>query len=119
MTKKEMFATLDGIIDDSNLENKVEVHNFIAHELELLNKRSSSSRPTATQIANDAIKNDIVDALATLGPITISELQSKDEKFDQYSNQKLNALMTQLVKSGIVKRELIKKKAYFSIVTTD
>ena len=45
--------------------------------------------------------------------VTITELQEQNEEMANYSNQKLSALLKQLVDSNVVARQVDKKKAYF------
>lgn len=117
MTKKEMFALLDTIVDDSSLENKTEMHDFIKHEIELLSRKSSSKGMTKTQKENEKLKNEIFDSLLESGGfITVTELQKRDENLDQYSNQKITALLSQLIKDGRAKKEVVKKKSFYSAV---
>ena len=48
--------------------------------------------------------------------VTITELQEQNEEMANYSNQKLSALLKQLVDSNVVARQVDKKKAYFKLV---
>ena len=48
LTKKEMFAQVYSVIENSNATNKPELLGFIDHELELLEKKSSKVTITAT-----------------------------------------------------------------------
>lgn len=112
ITKKEYFSQLREIVKDN--ENLV---NFIDHELELLNKKSNSKTPSKTQIENENIKNEIVKVLTEMEkPLTITDIQNSNENLAQFSNQKISALLTQLVNANIVVRTIDKKKAYFSLV---
>ena len=111
MTKKEMFAHIAKI----NAED-LEIVNFCEHEIELLNrKKSSSSKPTKTQIENEGYKNSILEILAeTDRPLTISEMM-EDSRLDGLKNQRVSALVTQLKNTEQVIRTEDKKKAYFSL----
>lgn len=113
LTKKEKY----GMVLDYIKDNEMLVE-FINNEIELLNKKSSRTAPTKTQIENEKIKSVIVDTLKALDrPVVITELQSANEELATYSNQKISALLTQLVNANIVTREIDKKKAYFSIAS--
>ena len=76
-------------------------------------KNSAEKKPTATQIANEGIKNVILETIGS-GSFTISELQKLNFELAELSNQKISALLKQMTESGSVKREEIKRKAYFS-----
>ena len=114
VTKRDNFNALLKIEEVASNEQLVE---FINHELELLDRKSAShtTAKTANQKANEEIKTKIVDALVQLGKSTISELQAGSEEMAEYSNQKLSALLKQLVDSKQVVRTMDKKKAYFEV----
>ena len=118
MTKKEMFAEVIAVVERVEVENKAEMLNFLAHEVELLNKKSSKSGQTKTQKENVLLMEQLVMALEEMPePVTISEFQAKSEfEVATLSNQKLSALLKKLVESGKVVKTVEKKKSYFSIV---
>ena len=114
ITKRDNFnklLTIREVAEDTQLVE------FINHELELLDRKSAShsTAKTANQKANEEIKTKIVDALVQLGKSTISELQAGSEEMAEYSNQKLSALLKQLVDSKQIVRTMEKKKAYFEV----
>lgn len=76
-------------------------------------KNSAEKKPTATQIANEGIKNVILETLSEKS-MTITEMQKSNSELAELSNQKISALLKQMTESGSVKREEIKRKAYFS-----
>ena len=114
ITKRDNFNKLLTI---EQVANDTQLVEFINHELELLDKKSAShsTAKTANQKANDEIKTQIIDALTKIGKTTISEMQKTDETMAQYSNQKLSALLKQMVDNGEIVRTMDKKKAYFEI----
>lgn len=117
MTKKEYFAVLAEVVEQSNMENKEGALAFIAHEVELLEKKSAKSGQTKTQKENAEILVKIKAALVEVGKtVTITELQAASAEMAQYSNQKLSALLKKLVESGEVVKTTEKKKSYFSAV---
>ena len=76
-------------------------------------KNSAEKKPTATQIANEGIKNIILETLCEKS-MTITEMQKSNSELAELSNQKISALLKQMTESGSIKREEIKRKAYFS-----
>lgn len=93
-----------------------DVINFVNHEIELLDRKHSKTSQTKTQKENELIKESIVKALTEIDrPVTITELQNESAEMEVYSNQKLSALLKQLVQSGIVTKTIDKKKSYFSV----
>lgn len=118
MTKKEWFAVLTEVVEQSNMENKTEALAFINHEVELLEKKSAKSGQTKTQKENAEILVKIKEELAKVGKaVTITELQAASAEMAQYSNQKLSALLKKLVESGEVVKTTEKKKSYFAVAT--
>ena len=113
VTKKEMFAKLYAIVEESNAPDKVEVLGFLDHEVELLEKKSSKVTLTATQKENIGVKETIKEVLAEKPNSTVSEL-IKDERLP-YTNQKISALVKQLVDSGEVVKSTDKKVSRFSL----
>ena len=113
MTKRENFAVLRTMAVNAGNADLVA---FIDHEIELLNKKNSykSSKPTKAQRENADTKEVI---MATLGnePMTISDIQEANEVLGGLSNQKISALLGQLVTDGKVVRTVVKRKAYFAL----
>lgn len=112
MTKKEMFAEIRKVVADN-----AEMVAFIDHEIELLNKKSSSSRkPTKNQVENEGYKGDILSALADAdNAVTIKELCVICPSVAELTNQRITHLLTDLRKDGKVIRTYIKKVAYFAL----
>ena len=113
ITKAQMFAMIKEAVADN-----AEFVEFLDKQIELLNKKSASKKPTAVQVANDALK---VDILAVLGAFekgaTASEVLKADEKFADLSNQKIATMLNQLVAEGKVAKVKDGKKSIFSAVT--
>lgn len=109
-TKREYFAELKNIVADN-----ADLVAFIDHEVELLNKKNSAPKaPTAKQVENEKFKDIILANLGT-DPMTVGQIQ-KDilGEFD-LSNQRVSAIVTQLVEDNAVVRTVVKRKAYFAI----
>ena len=112
-TKKELFGEVREIIER---EGRTDLIEFVDHELELLNKKANRTGTTKTQKENEGIKEKIIEALVRIAtPVSITELQEQDEEMAQYSNQKISALLTQLIKEEKVVRNKDKKKSVFTI----
>ena len=78
-------------------------------------KNTADRKPTATQTANGNIKAEILALLADGTARTVTEIMSAVPTLNGASNQKASALVRQLVEDGAVKREEVKRKAYFSL----
>lgn len=119
MTKRDNFNALSALVSASDTPNKAQLLDFIAHEVDLLDRKASKASGTLSKTAqeNEGIKARIVEALATAeNALTITEFQSAFPEFADYSNQKMSALFAQLVKAGTVEKSIVKKKSYFSLV---
>jgi len=98
MTKRESFEAIVSVLDGvSDTESLVE---FVLHEIELLDKRSSAERkPSPKDIENDALKSEIVEMLAGR-EMNATEIATATGK----SVQKVSQLMRQLVDNDSVIR---------------
>ncbi len=114
-TKITKRMVLEHLIE--NYANDTMVVDYAKHEIELLDKKASNKQPTKTQIENEGLKDIIVEVLKNATePMTINDITSANEKLVNLSNQKISALLIQLIGSNLVVRTSDKKKAYFSIV---
>ena len=124
-TKNDRFTALSAYLTDNpdvvfqspkgSITAK-EMGDFIAHEMELLSKKNSSEKkPTATQTANEGIKTAIVEGMEQNRLYTITELIKEIPECADMTNQRVSALVRQLVDSGAVVRTEDKRKAYFSL----
>lgn len=115
MTKKETINLLiDVLMGNKEVEDMQIFVDFLVHERELLEKKSSNSGQTKTQKENEVIKDKIVETLKGLGRyVTITEIQEANAELGEYSNQKISALLKQLVDNKEVDKMIDKKKAYF------
>ena len=113
MTKRDYFnQLLERVKGDDALEK------FINHELELLAKKNSSEKkPTAVQVANEGIKETILEVLEENGGLmTITDIQKANAELGELSNQRISALVRQLLADGKAERVEEKRKAYFKAV---
>lgn len=115
MTKRDYYNALLAL---KEVKGNEELVKFINHELELLAKKNSAEKkPTAVQIANENIKEVILDTLKDNGGMmTISEMQKANAELGEMSNQRISALVRQLKEDGKVERIEDKRKAYFKAV---
>ena len=119
ITKRDMFNEIIKMMNGEQMSvSSQAVIDFANHEIELLNKKSSSSsgKQTKTQLENESYKEIILETLKTADkPITISELMRRSETIAELSNQRVSAMLSQLRKAEKIVRTYEKKKAYFSI----
>ena len=112
MTKREMFNEILTVVADN-----AEMVEFINHEIELLNRKSSVVRkPTKNQLENEGFKADIVDYLKDAdAPKTIKELQTAIPSLADLTNQRITHLLTDLVKAETLTKNYVKKTPYYSV----
>ena len=111
ITKRDRFNALLSI---PAVQADPDMVAFIEHELELLAKKNSTDKkPTAQQVANDGIKQAILDGMEMGRLYTITELQKNIPACADLSNQRVSALVRQMVGVTIDRTE-DKRKAYFS-----
>lgn len=117
MTKKEMFAMVAKVVENSEVANKEEMLGFLNHEVELLEKKNSKTGQTKTQKENEVLMVQLLEALAEFDkPITVSEfMKESSHEVATLSNQKLSALLKKLVDSKKVIKTVEKKKSFFSL----
>ena len=110
MTKRENYTELKAL---ATAYDRADLVAFIDHELELLDKKNKApKKATKTQIENESLKDEILKVLAENGePMTATAI---GEKLGVSVN-KASALLSQLKEDNSVVREVVKRKAYFSI----
>ena len=116
MTKRDYFNAILAVlatVEDTDVSGLTA---FGKHEIELLENKRSTAKPTKTQTENLAVKETIVSVLKEIGkPVTITEMQKFSAELAEFSCQKLSALLKQLVENDkTVTKVTEKKKTYFS-----
>ena len=110
ITKKEMFTMIKAQVKDN-----AEMVAFIDHEIELLDKKASNKKATKTQEVNVGIKSTILAILEGGKSMTVTEMQGASAELGELSNQKVSALVRQLVEAGEVVKTIDKKVSRFSL----
>ena len=114
LTKAQKFAMLRAIPAVADNAMLVE---FIDHEVELLSKKNSADKkPTAQQVANAGIATAIIEGMEPNRLYTVTEIIKSIPACADLTNQRVSALLRQLVDGGKVKRTEDKRKAYFQVV---
>ena len=117
LTKRDYFNQLLAIEEVKGDEKLV---GFINHELELLARKNASGEKTqtATQKANEELKNEIVECLENTPDrlYTITEMIKEFDCCKPYVNQKISNLANQLVKEGRIEKVEEKRKSFFKAI---
>ena len=117
MTKATAWGIVKGIVEKSNHPQTAELVAKIDNELALLAKKNSAEKkPTAQQTANVGIMSAVVAGMEPNRLYTVTEIIKSIPACAALTNQRVSALLRQLVEGGKVKRTEDKRKAYFSLV---
>lgn len=122
LTKRDHFNTLLSITKVA--ENPILVA-FIEHELELLDKKNAADRkPTAVQVANEGLREAILDFMEEGKGYTVSDLIKQVPACADLSQSKVSAILRPLLlvtakgeanPDGVLERYEEKGKAYFKL----
>lgn len=114
MEKITNKKALEFVLSLEEVQENVEICEKLSKMLEQVEKKSAKSdKPTKAQEENVEIKKLIVETMSKIGkPCQIKELVVEIG----YTNQKLSALVRQLVMEGVVERTEEKKVAFFKLV---
>lgn len=117
MTKVEKFALVKAIVESAQTPHKEMLIEFIDHEVDLLNRKSSKGTQTKTQKENEVLLDRLEEALDEMTDfVTISEFQEfSNSDVARLSNQKLSALLRKLIDKGTVEKDTFKKKSFFAL----
>ena len=117
MTKVEKFALVKAIVKSAQTEHKEMLLDFIDHEVDLLNRKSSKNTQTKTQKENEILLDQLEEALEEMTDfVTITEFQEfSHSEVAKLSNQKLSALLRKLIDKGTVEKDTFKKKSFFAL----
>lgn len=86
---------------------------FLEHEIELLDKKAANKKPTKAQVANEDVKARILGVLTAEGQTVTDILAALSDA--SLSNQKVSALLRQMVADGKVVKGTDKRKSVFSL----
>ena len=120
-TVVEMFEITKAMLNGETVEGVTlaEVQKFLNKRIEITEKKNANrgeAKPTKTQLENEGIKSVILSTLST-EPMTIGELVKANAELTGFSNQKVSALLTQLLKANAVVRTEVKGKAHYALPT--
>lgn len=114
MTQKDYFNEIIAVVSEAGRDDLVK---FCEDRIEKLSRKSGSKKPTKTQVENEGIKDTIVEVLGEIAPATATMIAT-DPRVN-VSNQKVSALLRQLIESGEVVKATDKGKSLFSLATVE
>lgn len=117
MTQKDMFNEIITLAENAGREDIVK---FAQGRIEVLNRKASGKKATKTQKENEDIKTRILQILTENDkPMSVTEMLNTG-RFNDFektiTNQKVSALLRQLILAEKVEKKVEKKVSYFSII---
>lgn len=118
MQKMTIATKFDEVIKALNGEETVmtveDMTEFINDRKEKAVKKAGSRKPSAQQKENEGIKEIILDTLTTEGK-TVSEIIASTDDLADFTNQRISALLRQLVLADKVVKTKDGKKSLFAL----
>ena len=112
MTQVQYFEEIVALAEANGRDDLVE---FAKGRITTIKEKSANRKPTANQQENVGLKEAIKAVLNAEQGLTVSDIMKADEKLAGLTNQRVTALLTQLVKAEEVVRTVEKKKAYYTL----
>lgn len=113
LTKREVINMIMG--EEVIAGNEVYMA-YLENELRLLDKKASSKKATKVQEQNVGIKATIMSVLEAKGVgMTVTEILKAHTDLADLTNQKVSALLRQLVEADKVERYTDKKSAKYKV----
>lgn len=117
ITKKMVVEMM--LADEKIVANEV-FKTYLENELELLKKKSENKKATKNQEVNVEIKADILEVMAHMAPSTATEIMNAVKsvdtvKYATLTNQRVSALLRQLIEDNKVVKSVDKKVSKFAL----
>lgn len=110
VTKREVINMM---LADEGISANAVYKTYLEHELELLDKKSENRKPTKAQQESEGIKERILATLSDEGQ-TVTDILAKMGD-SALSNQRVSALLRQMVADGKVAKGTDKRRSLFSL----
>lgn len=116
MEKMTNVKALSYVIENFENEVPTDVFEKLVAIRTSFEKKSASKKPTANQEANEGFKATIIEVLTNADKaLTVTEIQTVNAELGALSNQRVSALLRQLIEANKVIKTVDKKKSFFSI----
>ena len=114
ITKRDRYNELLTI---EAVKTNPDLVDFINNELNLLAKKNSADKkPTATQKLNEELKTAILAHMKPDEKYTVTDFIKNVPECADKSNQKISAMMVQLISENKVQKIIEKRVSYFALV---
>ena len=115
LTKRDRYAQLLAL---NEVKANPDLVAFIEHEVELLTRKNTANGEkalTPNQIQNENFKVIIAEYMASAPDrlFTVTELNKEVDVLNDLSNQRISAILRQMVDAGKVEKVVDKRKSYF------
>ena len=112
-TNKDFFNEVKAIAIE---REDAELQAWAEKQIKGLEDKAANRKPTKTQKENEGVKDAIVEALAEIGkPATVTEILATDKFEATVTNQKVTALLRQMIADNVVVKTADKKKSFFAL----
>lgn len=108
------------MLADEYIVNHEQFKVYLENELELLKKKAENKKATKNQEENVGIKADILTVMENMPPATATEIMNAVKSVDMtkyatLTNQRVSALLKQLIEDNKVVKSVDKKVSKFAI----
>lgn len=118
MEKMTNVKAIEFVLANAELPTEVK-EKLEKMKTQFVKKNGTERKPTVNQMRNPGLKTAILDYLATVEKATITDMMKNVVELADLSNQRVSAIVRQLKDSGEVVRTEEKRKAYFSLATSE
>lgn len=121
LVKRDYFTALLSHVNETGFATEnisaAEFEKFLTNELDLLAKKNATERkPTAKDIADDALRAELLNTLRNAGKaISIADIIKQTPAFDGLTPQKISGIMRNMIGVSI-KRIEDKRKPLFTLI---
>jgi hypothetical protein len=113
ITKTDRFNEL---LNLDEVKSNPELVDFINHEIDLLVKKNTGDKkPTATQMANEALKISIAEGMEQNRLYSCTEIIKEIPACAGLNPQKVSPLLNQMVEAEILTKTVEKRRSYFAL----
>ena len=113
MTQREFFNEVVVLMEQAG---RTDLADFARGRIDALDKKSATKKPTKTQVENESVKEVIANVLSdSKAPMTVTEILTSGKLAEGTSNQKVSALLRQMIDEGKVVKTTEKKVSRFAV----
>ena len=111
LTQRDYFNQIIALANENGRDDLVA---FAEGRIAMLDKKSANKKPSKTVEENKALA-EIIKGVLTSEGATVSEIMAKEPTLVGLSNQKVSAVLRQMVADGVAVKVVDKKKSLFAL----